>query len=80
VQRLPVRILLEPQQLKEHPLLIGLSMRVEVELRDTRGEQLAAAPRVAPAWAPAALTAQMDEAEARVKAIIAANLGGARLR
>ncbi len=76
VQRLPVRIALEPAQLKEHPLLIGLSMHAEVEIRDTRGSQLAAAPRAVQAWVPAA--DKTGEAEARVQAIITANLGAGR--
>lgn len=32
VQRLPVRIALDPQQLKEHPLRVGLSMDVEIDI------------------------------------------------
>jgi membrane fusion protein, multidrug efflux system len=34
VQRLPVRIRLDPTQLKEHPLRVGLSMDVTVDTRD----------------------------------------------
>ena len=75
VQRLPVRIALEPGQLAAHPLLVGLSMHVDVEIRDTGGAQLAAAPRANPAWAPAALARPTEDAEARVQALIAANLG-----
>ena len=80
VQRLPVRIELEPEQLAMHPLLVGLSMRVRVEVRDTAGAQLAAAPRPAPVPAQGQLPARMEEAEARVRATIAANLGAARSR
>ena len=36
VQRLPVRIALDPKELLEHPLRVGLSMRVEVETGGTR--------------------------------------------
>lgn len=32
VQRLPVRIALEPQQLKENPLRVGLSMEAEIDI------------------------------------------------
>jgi membrane fusion protein (multidrug efflux system) len=32
VQRLPVRIALEPQELKDHPLRVGLSMNVDVDV------------------------------------------------
>ncbi|PNU02008.1 HlyD family efflux transporter periplasmic adaptor subunit [Novosphingobium guangzhouense] len=34
VQRLPVRIQLDPKELKEHPLRIGLSMEAEIDLTD----------------------------------------------
>jgi membrane fusion protein (multidrug efflux system) len=43
VQRLPARIQLDPRELQQHPLRIGLSMNVEVETRDESGTQLAAA-------------------------------------
>ncbi|MGA7778927.1 MAG: EmrA/EmrK family multidrug efflux transporter periplasmic adaptor subunit, partial [Paraburkholderia sp.] len=43
VQRLPVRIQLDPKELQAHPLRIGLSMDVEAETRDDSGTQLAAA-------------------------------------
>jgi hypothetical protein len=50
-------------------------MHVDVEIRDTGGTQLAAAPRANQAWAPAALARPGEDAEARVQAIVAANLG-----
>ena len=78
VQRLPVRIALDARQLEEHPLRIGLSMRAEVEVRDSSGQHLAAAPRAGTAYSVAAPEAPSDEADARVRAIIAANLGAAR--
>lgn len=34
VQRLPVRIALDPRELAAHPLRVGLSMEAEVELGD----------------------------------------------
>src|SRR5471030_249203 len=43
VQRLPVRIALDPKELAAHPLRIGLSMDVDAETRDDSGTQLAAA-------------------------------------
>ena len=75
VQRLPVRITLDPGPLAAHPLMIGLSMHVDVEIRDTGGVQLAAAPRAEPAWAAAAVAKPAEDAEARVNAIITANVG-----
>ncbi len=78
VQRLPVRIALDPAELAVHPLMIGLSMRAEVEVRDTTGTQLSAASAAVPLPEPAAVADQLRGAEARVQAVIAANLGGAR--
>ncbi len=43
VQRLPVRIQLDPNELRAHPLRIGMSMQVEVDTHDKSGSQLAAA-------------------------------------
>src|SRR5471030_478884 len=43
VQRLPVRIALDPKELQAHPLRIGLSMVVDADTRDDSGTQLAAA-------------------------------------
>lgn len=37
VQRVPVRIELDPAELQEHPLRIGLSMRAEVDTHDRSG-------------------------------------------
>lgn len=80
VQRLPVRIALDPAELAAHPLLVGLSMHADVEIRDTGGTRLAAAPRANAVWAPAAFAKPAEDAEARVEAIIAANLGAGRSR
>jgi membrane fusion protein (multidrug efflux system) len=43
VQRLPVRIQLDPKELEAHPLRIGLSMDVDVDTRKDNGTQLGAA-------------------------------------
>ena len=40
VQRVPVRIQLDPQQLAENPLRIGLSATVKVNVSDSQGETL----------------------------------------
>lgn len=44
VQRLPVRIGLDPKELAEHPLRVGLSMQAEVSIKNDSGAPLAAAP------------------------------------
>ncbi len=50
--RVPVRIELDPAQLAEHPLRVGLSMQVTVDTEDQSGSQITAA---APSAPPAAL-------------------------
>jgi membrane fusion protein (multidrug efflux system) len=37
VQRVPVRIALDPQELKDHPLRVGLSVAATVDISDTSG-------------------------------------------
>ncbi len=75
VQRLPVRIMLDPQELAAHPLRVGLSMEAEVNVANAQGSALAAAPRAIPAYTTAAFTHDSEEADALVKQTIAANLG-----
>jgi membrane fusion protein (multidrug efflux system) len=41
VQRVPVRIALDPKELKDHPLRVGLSVDVSVDVRDTSGTAMA---------------------------------------
>jgi membrane fusion protein, multidrug efflux system len=76
VQRVPVRIALNADQLKANPLRVGLSMDVEVDIRDKSGKILADAPRPAPAANPV-LDATSDAAEQDVRRVITANLGRA---
>jgi membrane fusion protein (multidrug efflux system) len=40
VQRLPVRIALDPSELKKHPLQLGLSMHVTVDIHNRQGPML----------------------------------------
>jgi len=48
VQRVPVRIALDPNELAKHPLRIGLSMKVKVDMHDTSGSLVATQMRSAP--------------------------------
>jgi membrane fusion protein (multidrug efflux system) len=41
VQRVPVRIALDPRELRDHPLRVGLSVDVSVDVRDTSGPSIA---------------------------------------
>jgi membrane fusion protein (multidrug efflux system) len=64
VQRVPVRIALEGSELRQHPLRLGLSMRVAVDTHDRSGAVLASAQ-------PAALkTPVYDEVNATIDTMI----------
>src|SRR6201999_2078980 len=43
VQRVPVRIALDPKELADHPLRVGLSVDVEIDVRDTSGGSMTSA-------------------------------------
>src|SRR5262249_28785367 len=73
VQRVPVRIALDPREMSEHPLQVGLSMKVEVSVRDSSGARLPEVSRTAPAYATDVFHSVDEAADARVHAIIAAN-------
>ncbi len=75
VQRVPVRIALDPQQLAAHPLRVGLSMDATVDVRHKDGKTLADVPSTVPT-AQTNVYAALDEgANADVRRVIAANLG-----
>jgi membrane fusion protein (multidrug efflux system) len=73
VQRVPVRIALDPQELSAHPLQIGLSMQVQVDTHDGSGERLPEVSQGVPAYSTDVFQMQDRIADERVKAIIAAN-------
>jgi membrane fusion protein, multidrug efflux system len=74
VQRLPVRITLDPQELKVHPLRVGLSMVAEVDVHDTSGPVVSAEVRNVPQ--PTQASAGDDpEVQARIDRIVALNAG-----
>ena len=74
VQRVPVRVELDPAELDKHPLRIGLSMQADVSIRDQDGPVLPAAPPAKPVLTTDAYARQMAEADARIDAIIRDNL------
>nr|WP_175802125.1 HlyD family efflux transporter periplasmic adaptor subunit [Burkholderia anthina] len=74
VQRLPVRIEIDPKDLEKHPLRIGLSMQVDVNIKDERGDQLANAQNTV--YETNVFAKYGDEADAEIARIIAANAGG----
>jgi membrane fusion protein (multidrug efflux system) len=77
VQRVPVRIALDPQQVVANPLRVGLSMDVTVDVTHKDGRTLAEAPRSTPLAATAVYAADARGADEQVRRVIAANVGPA---
>jgi membrane fusion protein (multidrug efflux system) len=74
VQRVPVRILLDPNELRAHPLRVGLSTTVRVNLHDISGPLMTAAVRNVPI--PRQASAGDDPSvDARIASIVADNAG-----
>jgi membrane fusion protein (multidrug efflux system) len=71
VQRVPVRIELDPEELAAHPLRVGLSLRVEVDLREFEATPAPGVSRIATA------VFRQDNAavDAMIAGIIRENLG-----
>ncbi|MEX3915334.1 EmrA/EmrK family multidrug efflux transporter periplasmic adaptor subunit [Paraburkholderia sp. BR10872] len=73
VQRLPVRISLDPEDLQKHPLRIGLSMQVDVSIRNDSGTQLGNAQNTV--YETDVFAKYGAEADAEIARIIAENAG-----
>ncbi|QID17970.1 HlyD family efflux transporter periplasmic adaptor subunit [Nitrogeniibacter mangrovi] len=73
VQRLPVRIALDPKQLAAHPLRVGLSMRVEVDTHRRNGDMLARTPRTGSVHETDIYARQSQAADALIARVIGAN-------
>ncbi len=71
VQRVPVRIALDAQDLKQHPLRLGLSTSVRVDVRDQSGPLVSSAPPTV--RRSEAGTDSTTEVDALIARILAAN-------
>lgn len=74
VQRVPVRIALDPQQLEKHPLRVGLSTAVKVDTHERSGRILADQPANAAIAQTDVYARDVAKADAEADAVIAANL------
>ena len=74
VQRLPVRVELDPKELDKNPLRIGLSVQVEVDTSDRSGSLLAQPAKPVSDKQPAD-AAEQARVDAKIAQIIAANRG-----
>ena len=79
VQRVPVRISLDPKEIAQNPLRVGLSMNATVDVSNEGGRSVSDTPRTQAQGAVASTTvfdSLQHDADAEVARIIAANGGG----
>lgn len=73
VQRVPVRISLDPKELKLNPLRIGLSMDVSVRTADKSGDFIAQLPRTDEGLSTQAFESQSKQSNELIQSIIKSN-------
>lgn len=73
VQRLPVRVELDPEQVAKHPLRIGLSMNVTIDIKDQNGPVLAEVQRTVPAFESDVLVLNLSDVDHIIDTIISDN-------
>lgn len=74
VHRVPVRIALDPKELAEHPLRVGLSATASVDITQKCGALGAVQAPAPQRYATTALTQPLEQARAATDAIVAKNL------
>ena len=74
VQRVPVRIAIDPKQLEKHPLRVGLSTEVTVDTHDRNGSVLAQQPASKAVAQTSVYSADFAAADKAADAIVKANL------
>jgi membrane fusion protein (multidrug efflux system) len=73
VQRVPIRIALDPKQVAKHPLQLGLSMKVTVATRQREGSRMVTVGAQEHGYSTQVFAQQLASADAVVDKIIAAN-------
>ena len=73
LQRLPVRILLDAGEIKEHPLQLGLSMRVTTDIHNVSGHRLAQVSLQKPLYKTDVYAQQISKANALIDTILQDN-------
>ncbi|MBM3184348.1 MAG: HlyD family efflux transporter periplasmic adaptor subunit [Chlamydiae bacterium] len=73
IQRVPVKISLHPEDVKMHPLVLGLSMTTRVDTHDRNGAKLAVMGDVKPVYATDVYTDELKGVEEMIEGIFLAN-------
>ena len=76
VQRLPVRIGLDPRELARHPLFLGLSANIDVNVKNLDGSALSQVPAWPASQRTNVYTEQDSGADRIISDVLAASLGG----
>ena len=58
---IPVRISIDPQELIERPLFLGLSMRVTIDVHETEGYMMAQTPTFTPLYTTPIYSTQLEQ-------------------
>jgi membrane fusion protein (multidrug efflux system) len=74
VQRVPVRISLDPKELAAHPLRVGLSATVDIDVTNKAGSALGSVAAPSPSYATSVLGQPLQQAQAATDAIVKKNL------
>ncbi|MEI8125583.1 MAG: efflux RND transporter periplasmic adaptor subunit, partial [Parachlamydiaceae bacterium] len=75
VQRVPVRIYLDPKEIKEHPLFLGLSVYTKVDVGDTNGPMLGTRTVSKPLMKTDVFDVSFAEIDAVINEIVRSNFG-----
>lgn len=75
VQRIPVRIAIDANDLSKNPLRIGMSTTIKIDTHDRNGSALTALPITNAPMATPVFDAQLKDAEAKADSIIAREAG-----
>lgn len=73
VQRLPVRVALDPKEIEKHPLRIGLSCKAIVDTREKKGEIVPRTTKGSPLYQTPIFTSEEKGDQALIESIIADN-------
>ena len=76
VQRLPVRVSLDPKELQQHPLMIGLSADVNVDTHNRQGTMVQTQVHTKPLMSTDVYEREVHDADEKAEQIILANTVG----